>query len=186
MVKNSCIWGNCELRKKRVLSWQSPSYLGWFPAAFWVISSWATKRQVLIGLPVSNFSHASPWKAFLSESSSRELGELLPWLSITCWPQGWGCALWCSSVARAKPLLWLLNVGCHFTPASVASSLIFPEIAINVSGLSVSLLHHINDSHSALVRVGWGSIFLPIKKSKCYQLADQLQFHGLWSPGKGN
>jgi len=35
-----------------------------------------------------------------------------------------------------------------------------------------------NDSHSVLVLVGWGSTFWPIKKSKCYQLADELQFPG--------
>lgn len=115
-------------------------------------------------------------KFFVWDHQQRSGGESLPWLSITCWVS----ALWGSSVART-PLLWLLNVGCHFTPASVASSLTFPVTAINVLGVSVSL-SYITFSPSR-TRVNF---FLPIKKSKCYQLADELQFHELWSPGKGN
>lgn len=108
-------------------------------------------RALALPFPVESYCL---WKAFLSESNSRGVGESLPWLSITCWPKGSGSALWCRSGART-PLLWLLNLGSHFTPAPVASSLTFPEIAINVLGVSVkSQLHRINDSHSALVLVG--------------------------------
>lgn len=185
MVKNSYTWGSCELRKN-VSSHGSPPLILADCCCF--LGNIMSTTQKTIGwstcCPVSNVSHASPWEAVL-DSSSRGVGEWLPWLSITCCPQGWGSALLQVCGQDTSALAAQRGLPLH----SCCRSLIpcIPRGCYKCTG-SFSKSHHRNDSHSALVLVGWGSVFLLIK-SKSYQLAHKLQFpgiHELWSPGKGN
>lgn len=79
------------IKKRWVLSWQSPPYLGWLPTIFLVISR-ATQRQLAqaLVLPVNNFSGASPLNTFSFDSSGRGAREL-SFMGYQC---GWGCAVW--------------------------------------------------------------------------------------------